>query len=138
MCMCGRIMLEVSQFSSLESAGNRLDIQQQQQQEQEQEKEVEARRDQQIEIEKFVEREYSRQEEHQRPWPFSVLARDISENAGSNNWHPFYPLKDFKLRHHEPLAFSDTLYLSSNYFNPKWSGLRRVKNVVMVRGRYCY
>lgn len=126
------------QFSLQEGANARLDIQQQQQQEQEQEKEVEARRDQQIEIEKFIEREYSRQEESQRPWPFSVLRNDLrvaGAGTGSGD-HPFYPLKDFKLRHHEPLEFADIVYVSSNYFNPRWSGLRRVKNVVMVRMNY--
>lgn len=124
------VLAEVGQFSVIEGSNSRLDIQQQQQQEQEQEKEVEARRDQQIEIEKFVEREYSRQEESQRPWPFSVLAKDIAQVSSSD--HPFYALKHFQLRHHEPLQFFDTLHVSTNYFNPSWIGLRRVKNVVMV------
>lgn len=121
------IMVVVGQFAMLESSANRLDTEQEREQEQEQEKEVEARRDKQIEVEKFVDREYSRQEEVQRPWPFSMLAKPIETEE-----HPFYLLKDFKLRHQEPLEFSDGLYLSTNYFNPKWTGLRRVKNVVMV------
>lgn len=97
-------------------------------QEQEQEKEVEARKDQQIEVEKFVDREYSRQEETQRPWPFSVLAKPFIPSDS----HPFYYLKDFKLRHHDPLNFPEAVLLSNNYFNQTWKGLRRVKNVVMV------
>ena len=117
----------VGQFAMLESSANRLDTEQEREQEQEQEKEVEARRDKQIEVEKFVDREYSRQEEVQRPWPFTMLARNISTEE-----HPFYLLRDFKLRHQEPLEFSDGLFVSTNYFNPKWTGLRRVKNVVMV------
>jgi hypothetical protein len=56
-------MVVVSQFAMLEGSANRLDTEQEREQEQEQEKEVEARRDQQIEVEKFVDREYSRQEE---------------------------------------------------------------------------
>jgi hypothetical protein len=113
----------------LEGSANRLDTEQEREQEQEQEKEVEARRDQQIEVEKFVDREYSRQEEVQRPWPFSILAKNFGTPGLE---HPFYKLKDFKLRHQEPLEFDETLFLSSNYFNPNWTGLRRVKNVVMV------
>ena len=41
--------------------------------EQEQEKEVKARRDQQIEVEKFVEREYSRHQERPSPWSIAWL-----------------------------------------------------------------
>jgi hypothetical protein len=121
-------MVVVGQFAMLEGSANRLDTEQEREQEQEQEKEVEARRDKQIEVEKFVDREYSRQEEVQRPWPFTMLSRPIS----TTEEHPFYSLSDFKLRHQEPLEFSDGLYVSTNYFNPKWTGLRRVKNVIMV------
>mmetsp|Transcript_21594 Transcript_21594/g.31811 ORF Transcript_21594/g.31811 Transcript_21594/m.31811 type:complete len:2705 (-) Transcript_21594:384-8498(-) len=130
------IIAEVGQFMHLQhsAAGAGLDTEQEREQEQEQEKEVQSRKEQHIEVEKFVEREYSRQEEAQKPWPFQMLAetmegRDIKSSRGE---HPFYPLRDFKLRHHDSMKFPDCLYLSSNYFNPKWSGLRRVKNVVMV------
>ena len=100
---------------------------------------MEARRDQEIEVEKFVEMEYTRQEEAQKPWPFSILSKPAPDDssatasASSPPDYPFYKLKDFKLRFHEPLEFADSLYVSSNYFNPRWSGLRRLKNVVMVR-----
>ena len=50
-------MRVVAQFAKVEGSTCRLDTEQEREQEQEQEKEVEARRDQQIEIEKFVERE---------------------------------------------------------------------------------
>jgi hypothetical protein len=141
------MLQNVGQFATLEGGGaNRLDTEQEREQEQEQEKEVEARRDQQIEVEKFVDREYSRQEEVQRPWPFNLLAKHIVAEAGlkekntlsdfqkgiSGLEHPFYKLREFKLRHQEPLEFHESLYISSNYFNPNWMGLRRVKNVVMV------
>ena len=88
---------------------------------------MQARRDQQIEVEKFVDREYSRQDETPQPWPVSKL----SAEPGSVD-HPFYRVADFRLRHGEPLHFPDSLYLSTNYFNPKWTGLRRLKNVVML------
>jgi thiol-disulfide isomerase/thioredoxin len=122
------IMIMVGQFSMVEISANRLDSEQERELENEQEKEVEARRDQQIEVEKFVDREYSRQEETQRPWPFSVLAKPYLPS----DMHPFYHLKDFKLRHHEALQFPDALLVSTNYFNQNWKGLRRVKNVVMI------
>ena len=143
----------VGQFTMVEGSANRLDTEQEREQEQEQEKEVEARRDQQIEVEKFVDREFSRQEEVQRPWAFSALARPVpqpsgdGEGAGSGGGgrgkggegkggipsdYPFYHMRDFKLRHHEALEFPAPLLVSSNYFNPHWTGLRRVKNVVMV------
>ena len=73
-------------------------------------------------------RRYSRQEEVQRPWSFSLLTKSMAAMADQ----PFYPLKDFKLLNQEPLAIHDSVLLSTNYFNPKWNGLRRVKNVVMV------
>ena len=50
-----------------------LDTQQEREMEQEQEKEVKARRDQQIEVEKFVEREYSRHQERPSPWSIAWL-----------------------------------------------------------------
>lgn len=124
------IMVVVGQFAMIEGSANRLDTEQEREQEQEQEKEVEQRRDQQIEVEKFVDREYSRQEEVQRPWPFSMLTKPLSGESTPD--HPFYPLRDFKLRHQDSLEFPDMLYVSNNYFNPNWKGLRRVKNVVIV------
>ena len=120
----------VGQFAAVEGSANRLDTEQEREQEQEQEKEVEARRDQQIEVEKFVDREYSRQEEVQRPWPFKMLADPAPATLSDS--HPFYPLNEFKLRHQEPLLFDSSLLVSSNFFNPHWTGLRRIKNVVMV------
>ncbi len=79
-----------------------------------------------------MDREYSRQEELQKPWPFSILSQPLSSESYLKEDHPFYPLNNFKLRHHEPLAFPEGLFLSSNYFNPNWTGLRRVKNVVVI------
>ena len=46
--------------------------------------------------------------------------------------HPFYGLRDFHLLYQVPLPFPPALHLSRNYFNPAWSGLRRLKNVVCL------
>ncbi len=70
-------------------------------------------------------RRYSFEEEVQRPWSFSLLTKSMAASAD----HPFYPLKDFKLLNQEPLAVHDSVLLFTNNFNPKWNGLRRVKNV---------
>eukprot|EP00457_Paulinella_chromatophora_P000019 gb/GEZN01000019.1/.p1 GENE.gb/GEZN01000019.1/~~gb/GEZN01000019.1/.p1 ORF type:complete len:4425 (-),score=920.40 gb/GEZN01000019.1/:221-11590(-) len=128
------VLQEVGQNALIEDGAKRLDTEQEREQEQEQQKEVQARRDQQIEVEKFVDREYSRMEESPRPWHISMLSRSPLDlvNADNKDQHPFYPLSDFKLRYQEPLKFPGYLFLSRNYFNPDWSGLRRVKNVVML------
>ena len=78
-------------------------------------------------VEKFVDREYSRHEEAPIPWPIEMLsaAPDCPD-------HPFYKLNEFRLPHGSALAFPERMYLSTNYFNPRWKGLRRLKNVVML------
>jgi hypothetical protein len=77
-----------------------------------------------------VDREYSRHSEEPKPWALSLLGEHPSQAEGQH--HPFYSLSDFKLRHHQPLPFPHALKLSSNYFNPAWGGLRRIKNVIVV------
>lgn len=67
------VLLEVGEHALLDEAPARLDTEQEQEQEQEQEKEVKSRKDQQIEIEKFVDREYSRMEEAPRSWHISMV-----------------------------------------------------------------
>ena len=58
------ILEEVGKYAVLGGAnGNTLETEQEREQEQEQQKEVQARRDQQIEVEKFVDRAYNRTEE---------------------------------------------------------------------------
>jgi hypothetical protein len=113
----------------LEGVVNRLDSEQEREQEKEQEKEGKRKKEIILESEIFVVREYSRMEEVPKLWSFDALNSRSIDDA---NDHPFYPLKNFKLRHQEPLQFPDSLYLSSNFFNPNWVGLRRLKNVVMV------
>lgn len=115
-----------------------LDTQQEREMEQEQEKEVKARKDQQIEVERFVEREYSRHQETPTPWSVSWLGcqpgstPEGAKATEGDDPHPFYGLHDFHLLHQVPLPFPSALLLSRNYFNPGWSGLRRLKNVVCL------
>ncbi len=56
-----------------------------------------------------------------------MLATSLSQSVDQ-----FYPLSQFKLFKRSPLPFPDYTYCSSNYFNPLWSGARRIKNVVMI------
>ena len=130
------VMEEVGRFAAYEKDANKLDTEQEREQEQEQQKEVQARRDQQVEVEKFVDREYSRQEETPQPWSVGVLSDEkaarFSADAPDADELAFYALNEFRLRHGQPLSFPPQLLLSRNYFNPKWTGLRRVKNVVML------
>ena len=133
------ILREVGRHSNLEGAANRLESEQEREQEQEQQKEVKARRDQQVEIEKFVDREYSRNHEAPNPWPLSALCNEpplAPESDGKEHSDardcPFYRLRHFKLRHQDSLNMPDQLLCSRNYFNPQWSGLRRIKNVIMI------
>ena len=113
-----------------------LDTEQEREQEQEQQKEVQAKKDQQIEVEKFVDREYSRTKEAPSHWPVSVLG-DPKTNARStaqesDALHPFYDLSTFHLRHQNSMEFPEYVMASTNYFNRSWTGLRRLKNVVML------
>eukprot|EP00808_Paulinella_micropora_P006835 g75373.t1 len=127
-----KVLKEVGEFALLDGQ-NKLDTEQEREQEQEQQREVQARRDQEIEVEKFVDREYARNQESPQPWNVSLLSRLPVEQASRHgNEHPFYPLAQFKLPFLEPLQVPGYMYLSRNYFNPNWTGLRRVKNVVMV------
>jgi hypothetical protein len=148
------VLAEVGQFSLHDGSANKLETEQEREQEQEQQKEVKARRDQQVEIEKFVDREYSRNEEKPTPWALKSLLKSPpldSDGGGegggaaladggnggtaassSASDHPFYALRKFALRHQESLEMPLNMFCSRNYFNPNWSGLRRIKNVVMV------
>jgi hypothetical protein len=46
--------------------------------------------------------------------------------------HPFFPLKCFSLLMHPTLNFPAPLLLSRNYYNPTWTGLRRLKNIMVL------
>ena len=110
-----------------------------QEQEQEKEQQQEQEQEQEIEIEKYVDLAYSREHEEQTPWQFASLATPVSaverrpsqfESVG----HPdqFYPASSFKLVKRDPLQFPHHMLVSSNYFDLRWSGARRIKNVIMA------
>ena len=102
-----------------------------QEQQQEKERQQEAEQEEELEVERFADYAYSRENEAATPWPFASLAvqGEIAEQLPL----PFlFPLRSFHLRKRQPLPFPSQLQLSTNYFNPAWSGARRIKNVVMV------
>ena len=116
-----------------------LDIEQQLEQETEQEQEQEL--EQHTEIEKFVELDYSREDEAPTPWRFADL-RHLSGPEGNF----FYNASQFKLHRgtsllmpsramgvggHKSIGVED-LRMSTNYFNRRWSGDRRLRNLAMV------
>lgn len=98
-----------------------------QEQEKEKEEEQEREQEQEIEIEKYVDLAYSREHEEPTPWPVTLLAASLDTRI-----EPFYPMNEFKLYKRSPLPFPQSMHLSCNYFNPTWTGARRLKNVVAV------
>ena len=102
-----------------------LEAEQTQEQEEEREKELEDEKEKEIEIEKFSDAAYSRDNETPIPWEFATLA---DESACSQ----FYGADEFKLFKRRALNLPRYAQFSSNYFNPKWGGERRLKNVVML------
>ena len=101
----------------------------------EQEQEQEQEKEQEVEIEKFVELAYSREDEAPDPWKFEDLRLSGGPSA-------FYSANLFKLYGRQPLLFptrvhasgerEGDLLLSSNYFNLKWSGDRRLRNLCLM------
>jgi Ca2+-binding EF-hand superfamily protein len=98
-----------------------------QEQEQEQEQEKEQEQEQEIEIEKYVDLAYSREHEEPTPWLFNTLKTSLSTRLPQ-----FYPASEFKLYKRKPLYFPEYCMVSNNYFDCRWSGARRIKNVVIV------
>lgn len=133
-------MAVVSTFVQAAGASDRLDTEQEREQELEQELLPESREVQPDEVENFVKREYSREEEAHVEWPVSILGTDIESISSGTNpsgiSYPFYRLKDFHLPHQEKLKFDENILISKNFFGPHWKGMRRIKNVVMVRMKW--
>lgn len=98
-----------------------------QEQEQEREQEQEQEQEQEIEIEKYVDLAYSREHEEPTPWSFASLRTSLNQPLPQ-----FYSASEFKLYKRNPLKFPDFCMVSNNYFDCRWSGARRIKNVVMV------
>eukprot|EP01043_Picozoa_sp_COSAG02_P008366 COSAG02_NODE_266_length_26580_cov_9.209207_14_plen_1251_part_00 len=59
------------------------------------------------------------------PWDFANL-------VDASQCDQFYPADQFKLFKRKALDLPNYVKFSQNYFNPKWSGERRLKNVVML------
>jgi len=79
--------------------------------------------------------QYSRDMEEPTSWDFAKVIRShpVADAAEvDDEAAPFYQLDAFKLYKRNPLAFPRHLAISSNYFNSKWTGERRLKNVVAV------
>eukprot|EP01004_Peranema_trichophorum_P010139 NODE_88_length_3867_cov_76.307425_g71_i1.p1 GENE.NODE_88_length_3867_cov_76.307425_g71_i1~~NODE_88_length_3867_cov_76.307425_g71_i1.p1 ORF type:complete len:1257 (-),score=366.66 NODE_88_length_3867_cov_76.307425_g71_i1:96-3656(-) len=94
---------------------------------QEKAQEKEQQREAVIEIEKeeFVDRMYCRDHEDPTRWPFESL-KQISPPAN------FYAANTCALHMRKPISFPDSMYISDNYFDKRWSGDRRLKNVVCI------
>jgi hypothetical protein len=75
----------------------------------------------------------SRNLERPKPWPVCMLDKDPPTSLMDNSeGHPFFPLKCFSLLMHPTLKFPSPLLLSRNYYNPTWTGLRRLKNIIVL------
>ncbi|CAJ1403478.1 unnamed protein product [Effrenium voratum] len=104
-------------------AGLETEQQREQEQERQQEQEQEEEKEQEIEIEKFVDLMHCRDDEEPESWPLASLAAE--EKAKQ-----FYEAQRFKLWKRRPLDnLPPEARISTNWFNPQWSGFRRVKNV---------
>jgi hypothetical protein len=75
----------------------------------------------------------SRSQERPKPWPVRMLGLEPPTSARDNpDGHPFFPLRDFSLCLRSPFPFPAPLLLSRNYYDPGWTGLRRLKNVIVL------
>eukprot|EP00930_Biecheleria_cincta_P027556 TRINITY_DN19334_c0_g1_i1.p1 TRINITY_DN19334_c0_g1~~TRINITY_DN19334_c0_g1_i1.p1 ORF type:complete len:4939 (-),score=993.22 TRINITY_DN19334_c0_g1_i1:298-13221(-) len=126
-----RRLAEAEGEAEEETQGERgLETEQQREQEQERQQEVEeeGQREQEIQIEKFVDLMHCRDHEEPSPWDIDTLAP--SEDASLPK--QFYKAQDFRLWKRQPLkSLPGEALLSRNWFDPQWSGFRRVKNVYM-------
>ncbi|CUF98858.1 Hypothetical protein, putative [Bodo saltans] len=103
-----------------------IDVEMVQEQEEEREREEQKEQEEEIEIEKFVDHDYSRESESSMPWRIETL-RSLASGL-----HQFYPLRDFHLFKRNSLQFPEHILLSRNYYSTKWTGYRRIKNVVVT------
>ena len=106
-----------------------------QEQEKRVEQELEQEQEQEVEIEKQVSVAFSRENEEPTPWPFEPVVKTrpcASKDRVDSVERPFYQLCTFNLYNTAALDFPKALAVSSNYFNPKWRGERKLKKVVCV------
>eukprot|EP00760_Papus_ankaliazontas_P003017 PhM_4_TR11378/c0_g1_i1/m.4426 len=96
-----------------------------QEQVEEKEQERENVQEKELEITQFKDLQYSRENEEPVAWPVRVL-------GSQGHTGVFYPAADFKLYKQQPIHFPGDMLVSNNYFQPAWSGARRVKNIVVT------
>lgn len=114
------------------------DIETEQCREQEQEKAQEQEQEQTIEMERYVDVAYQRDNEEPKRWAFCTLAERAEGGVGGRAAPTpfaegtFYPAAEFRLHGRAPLPFAPCLAISRNHFNPAWAGERRLKNAVCV------
>eukprot|EP00756_Hemistasia_phaeocysticola_P010307 Hpha_TRINITY_DN15008_c2_g11::TRINITY_DN15008_c2_g11_i1::g.123864::m.123864 len=104
-----------------------------QEQEEEKEQEQEKEEEKEIEVEKYVDMVYSREGEEPIQWPASALG-DMAEATAAQEDRPapLYNMTDFKLYRRRPLLFPGSLMSTRNFFDLRWGGERRLKNVICV------
>ena len=104
-------------------------------QEEEKEKMKEVVEEKELEITQFKDQQYARDMEEPTPWLFCALS-SISEPLEGDQ-PIFYPASEFRLFARQPIHFPKYMMVSSNYFDKRWSGHRRVKNVTVVMDWTC-
>lgn len=97
---------------------------------QEKEMQIDVTQEQEIEIEKYVDAAYARDNERPEQWPLETLAKQSTE--GEVPWAQFYPVSQLALPGRAGLNMPSYILVSKNYFNPKWSGDRRLPNICVV------
>eukprot|EP00756_Hemistasia_phaeocysticola_P010308 Hpha_TRINITY_DN15008_c2_g11::TRINITY_DN15008_c2_g11_i2::g.123952::m.123952 len=105
-----------------------------QEQEEEKEQEQEKEEEKEVEVEKFIDLVYSRDSEQPEPWEVRRLSAEwlAKEQPSAEVPAAMYDLQDFRLYRRRPLAFPDTLKCTRNFFDLRWSGERRIKNVIVA------
>ncbi|KAJ9441712.1 putative nucleoredoxin 1-2 [Diplonema papillatum] len=101
------------------------DVQMVQEQEEEKEDEEEKEEEKEIEVEKYIDLVYSRDSEEPVAWEVGALA---SLGAAKQ----FYAMEDFRMYRKRNIAFPESLMASRNFFDLRWGGERRIKNVVCL------
>eukprot|EP00662_Eupelagonemidae_sp_cell21_P051291 gene51291-67333_t len=74
---------------------------------------------------------YSRDGEEPIHWPVAALGSMAMATQGEEGKPAaLYPMTDFRLYRRRPLLFPDALMATRNFFDLRWGGERRLKNVI--------
>ena len=73
---------------------------------------------------------YARHSEQPVSWHLSCLGRGLDDQSDAKQ--PFYPASQFALPGRPSINFPSHVGISTNHFNPKLTGDRRLKNAVMA------